>query len=202
MRLPEMHRPTRFLAPAVALLAAAAPALADAKNPTFDKDVLPVLRQHCVGCHGADKQRGGLSVATFPAAMQGGSSGVVVTPGDPDKSRLFTLAAHKEEPKMPPKADKIPDAQLAVVRLWIEQGARENAASKAAAPAKPKVDIGLKAAARGKPDGPPPMPLPGKLPTEPAVRSRRPNAVLALAASPWAPLVAVGGQKQSAGQGW
>jgi hypothetical protein len=169
---------------------------ADSKNPTYADDVLPVLRQHCLGCHGPDKQKGGLDLATFAAAMQGGSSGAVVIPGDPDKSRLFTLPAHKEEPKMPPKADKIPDAQLAVIRLWIEQGGRETAGSKAMTPPKPKADVGLKAVARGKPDGPPPMPLPGKLAADPLVRGRRPNAVIALAASPWAPLVAVGGQRQ------
>ena len=44
------------------------------------------------------------------------------------------------------------------------------------------------------PDGPPPMP--GELPLEPVVRTRAANALTALAASPWAPLVAVGGQKQ------
>jgi hypothetical protein len=169
---------------------------ADSKSPTYADDVLPVLRQHCLGCHDAEKQKGGLDLATFAAAMQGGSSGAVVTPGDPDKSRLFTLPAHKEEPKMPPKADRIPDAQLAVIRLWIEQGGRENTGSKAMAPPRPKADVGLKTVARGKPDGPPPMPLPGKLAADPVVRGRRPNAVLALAASPWAPLVAVGGQRQ------
>jgi len=191
-----MRFPLRFLASLFALLVGVGVASADPKKLTYADDVLPILRQHCLGCHGPDKQKGGLDLATFPAAMQGGSSGAVVTPGDPDKSRLFTLPAHKEEPKMPPKADKIPDAQLAVLRLWIEQGGRENAGSKAMAPAKPKVDIGLKTVARGKPDGPPPMPLPGKLPADPVVRGRRPNAVLALAASPWAPLVAVGGQRQ------
>ncbi len=170
-------------------------AFAEPKNPTYADDVLPVLRQHCLGCHGNDKQRGGLNLATFAAAMQGGSSGAIVTPGDPDKSRLFTLAAHKEEPKMPPKADRIPEAQLNTIRLWIEQGGRENAGSKAMA-VKPKVDIGLKAVAKGKPDGPPPMPQAGKLQTDPVVRGRRPNAVVALAASPWAPLLAVGGQRQ------
>ncbi|HVK18798.1 MAG TPA: c-type cytochrome domain-containing protein, partial [Fimbriiglobus sp.] len=156
---------------------------------------MPVLRQHCLGCHGNDKQRGGLNLATFAAAMQGGSSGAIVTPGDPDKSRLFTLSAHKEEPKMPPKADRIPEAQLNTLRLWIEQGGRETAASKAMA-VKPKVDVSLKGVTKGKPDGPPPMPQLGKLKTDPVVRGRRPNAVIALAASPWAPLVAVGGQRQ------
>jgi hypothetical protein len=168
----------------------------DGKNPTYDADIAPILKQHCTGCHGDSKQSGGLTVASFADAMQGGASGAVIKPGDPDKSRLYTLTAHTEEPKMPPKSGRIPDAQIALIRLWIEQGARENAGSKVMVPAKPKVAVGLKAVTRGKPDGPPPMPLAGKLKLDPVVRVRRPNAVLALAASPWAPLVAVGGQRQ------
>src|SRR5207302_1294492 len=46
----------------------------------------------------------------------------------------------------------------------------------------------------GKPSGPPAVPA--GVPSEPVVVSARPNAVLAIAASPWAPLVAVGGHKQ------
>ena len=57
-------------------------------------------------------------------------------------------------------------------------------------------DIGLKSIVKGRPEGPPPMPAAGKLKLEPIVVARRPGTVLALAASPWAPLVAVGGQKQ------
>jgi hypothetical protein len=169
---------------------------ADPKKPTFDDDVLPILKQSCVNCHGNDKQKGGLNLATFAAAMQGGSSGAVVAPRDPDKSRLFTLSSHKEEPKMPPNSAKIDQAKLDTLRLWIEQGARENAGSKASAPPKPKTDIGLKSVVKGRPEGPPPMPQAGKYRLDPVVRARRPGAVVALAASPWAPLVAVGGQKQ------
>jgi hypothetical protein len=179
----------------LALLAVAPLARADAQKPTFDANVLPILQQHCTGCHGNDKQRGGLNVATFGAVNAGGAGGAVLTPGDPDKSRLYTLSAHTEEPRMPPTGNRMPDAQLAVLKLWIEQGGRENAGSTVAAPLKPKVDIGLKAAARGKPDGPPPLPHPGKLPADPPARGRRAGAVVALAASPWAPLVAVGGPK-------
>ena len=158
--------------------------------------MLPVIRQHCAGCHGADKQKGGLNLATYGVAMQGGSSGAVVAPGNPDKSRLYTMTAHKEEPVMPPSKTKIPDAQLAVLRLWIEQGGKETATSMVSVAVKPKVEIGLKSVGKGKPDGPPPMPLAGKLKLDPVVRARRPGAVLGLATSPWAPLVAVGGQKQ------
>ncbi len=185
----------RRLIPTLTLLALAPGVRADAQKPTFDGDVLPVLQQHCVGCHGNDKQKGGLNLATFGALSAGGASGAVVKAGEVDKSRLYTLTAHTEEPKMPPSGNKIPAPQIALLKLWVEQGGRENAGSKAAVPAKPKVDVALKTTARGKPDGPPPMPEAGKLPPDAFARGRRPGAVLALAASPWAPLVAVGGPK-------
>ena len=188
-----MTRPTLAL---LTLTLLPALARADAKSPTFNDDVLPVIRQHCAGCHGADKQKGGLSLATFGLTMQGGSSGAVVVPGNAEKSRLFTMTAHKEEPVMPPSKTKIPDAQIDLLRLWVEQGGKETSTSPVSVVLKPKVEIGLKSVGKGKPEGAPPMPLPGKLAVEPIVRARRPGAVLGLAASPWAPLVAVGGQKQ------
>jgi WD40 repeat protein len=178
-----------------ALAVGTTPAFADAAKPTFDDDVLPILKQHCVNCHGNDKQKGGLNAATFAATMAGGGSGAVVVPGDANKSRLYTLTNHSAEPKMPPSGQKIPDAQIAILRTWVEQGARENSGSKAMA-AKPKVDIGLKSVSKGRPEGPPPMPIAGKFKLEPLTKARRPGAVLAMAASPWAPLVAIGGQKQ------
>ncbi len=187
---------TRLTLTLLTLAGLPALARADAKNPTFNDDVLPVIRQHCAGCHGVDKQKGGLSLATYGVTMQGGSSGAVVVPGNAEKSRLFTMTAHKEEPVMPPSKTKIPDAHIDLLRLWVEQGGKETSTSAVSVVLKPKVEIGLKSVAKGKPDGAPPMPLPGKLATEPIVRARRPGAVLGLATSPWAPLVAVGGQKQ------
>jgi WD40 repeat protein len=56
------------------------------------------------------------------------------------------------------------------------------------------VDLTLKADAVGKPEGQPPMPK--NLPLEPVVHTVRLNAITGLAASPWAPLTAVAGQKQ------
>lgn len=189
-----MFRPFRFVAPALGLLVIVSAASADPKNPTYDDDILPIFKQHCFNCHNNDKQRGGLNVATYAEMKQGGSSGEVLEPGDPDKSRIFTLTAHTEEPKMPPNGNKIPDDQIALLKLWVEQGGRENSGSKVAV--KPKVDISLKSMDLGKPDGPPPMPIIEKLKRDPFVVARRPGAVLAMASSPWSPLVAVAGQKQ------
>ena len=157
---------------------------------------MPIVKQHCVNCHGNDKQKGDLNLATYAALQKGGSSGAVVMPGNPDKSRLFLLTDHRAEPKMPSESQKIPAEQIALLKLWIEQGAKENAGSKVNIPAMPKTDIGLKSVVKGRPEGAPPMPALGKLKLDPVVVARRPGAVLALATSPWAPLAAVGGQKQ------
>src|ERR1043166_9980675 len=93
-RLPDM-RQLVFVFALVVVLGGRSVTMADPKNPTYADDVLPVLKQHCLSCHGDDKQKGGLTLATFATMQQGGSSGAVVMPGSPDKSRLFTLAAHK-----------------------------------------------------------------------------------------------------------
>lgn len=184
-----------FLCTALALLAGGSRVLADAKNPTYEDDVMPIVKQSCINCHGNDKQKGGLNLATYAAMSQGGSSGVVVNPGDPSKSRIYTLSAHLEEPKMPPSGNKIADAQLATLKLWVEQGAREKSSSKVVVTPM-NTDIGLKSVVKGRPEGPPPMPAAGKLKLDPVVTARRPGAILAMATSPWAPLVAIGGQKQ------
>ncbi len=161
---------------------------AEPAKVTYADHVLPLLREKCLGCHNGDKARGGLDASNYVKLMEGGSSGAVVKPGDPDDSRLYTLAAHKAEPKMPPKSDPIPAEQLALLRRWIEQGALETAGSKAPLVAK-KSEVALVSITKGRPAGPPPMPkapLPQIVPG-----THRPLAVTALATSPWAPLLAV-----------
>ena len=179
----------------VLIIAASTASAADAKAKiTYADQVLPIFRARCNSCHNADKQKGGLSLETFSTAMRGGGSGKVVEPGDPDSSTLVSLISHQEEPKMPPNSPKIPDSEIATIRLWIEGGALETSGSVAAIKAKPKFEFKLDPSSMGKPVGPPAMPE--KLLTEPTVVSKRPTAVVAMASSPWAPLVAIGGFKQ------
>src|SRR5687767_7375766 len=92
---------------------------------TYDDHVRPVLREHCFSCHSADKQESGLALDTYQKVMAGGSSGEVVVPGDLGISRLWVLVSHLEEPKMPPKQDKLAAAKLDLIQKWIEAGAPE-----------------------------------------------------------------------------
>jgi hypothetical protein len=161
---------------------------------TYEEHVSGVFRSRCGSCHNPDKQKGGLNLDNYGSAMQGGGSGKVIEPGDADSSTLLQVISHKEEPKMPPNSPKIPDAEIELIRQWIEGGALENSGSVLTVKAKPKFEFKLDAAALGKPAGTPAMPE--NVNTEPFVPQAKTSAVVAMASSPWAPLVAVAGHKQ------
>jgi mono/diheme cytochrome c family protein len=183
-----------LLAPsATALGAGEDAAAAKAARITYDDHVSEIFRSQCFKCHNQDRKKGGLALNTYGLTMEGGSSGKVVKPGEPDSSRLFALIAHLEEPHMPPKGGKLADGILETVRKWIAGGAPENKSSKIKLPTKPKLELSV-SEPTAKPEGPPPMPR--GLSLEPVLRTQQTSAVTAMATSPWAPLLAVAGQKQ------
>ena len=161
---------------------------------TFNDHLMPLIEQHCANCHNPDKKRGDLVLTSYNALLKGGGSGSIVAAGSPDSSKLWKAITHAEEPTMPPKKPKLADKDLDVFKKWILGGLLETTGSKAVAAAKPSVDLTMKVSPARKPDGPPPMPV--DLPIEPVVHARRGTAINGLAASPWAPLIAVAGQKQ------
>lgn len=167
----------------------------DKKKPkiTFDEHIKPIFRAKCFACHNTDKKASGLDLTNYTGLMQGGAAGESVSPGDAEGSYLYMLVTHESEPFMPPKADKLPANELALIQEWISAGAPENAGSKVTIK-KPKFDFALKGASSGKPAGPPPMPP--RLSLEPIVHTSLSTTVTALATNPWSPLAAVAGQKQ------
>ncbi len=159
---------------------------------TYQDHVRPILENRCLNCHNAEKKKGGLDLSTFGATMAGGSGGVNLEPGDAASSTFFKVITHQSEPFMPPKSDKLPQAELDVIATWINGGLLETATS--TAKVKKKNDIAMSGAKPGKPEGPPAMPE--HLLLEPVIAAPRPAAVTAIAHSPWAPLMAVGSTKQ------
>ena len=168
-------------------------ASASAQKVTYDEHILPLFKNQCLKCHSSDKPKADVDLSTYGAVMKGGSSGLIVTGGDPDSSILYKVTTHAAEPTMPPK-NKLADKELDLIKKWIAGGLLENSGSKAIVVNRPKIDMTLTGAAFAKPEGAPPMP--GDLLLEPVLRTVRTSASTGLAASPWAPLVALGGQKQ------
>ncbi len=104
-------------------------AKAQAAEPGFVRDVQPLLRKYCGGCHNEADKEGDFSVASFDALMKGTPDGAVIKPGDLD-SHALQLMRGKSEPKMPPEGEAQPSAkELAIIESWIAAGAKNDAQS-------------------------------------------------------------------------
>lgn len=163
----------------------------DAEKVTYVDHVLPIFKARCGSCHNANDKKGGLTLDNYQAVMLGGSSGTVVEGGAPDASYLWQLVNHESEPKMPPNADKLPDAELAVIKKWIEGGVLENSGSTAMI--KKTSSVGKIEVSTERPAE---VAMPQAYFGDTQRITARPNAVTALATSPWAPLAAVSGFQQ------
>ncbi len=158
---------------------------------TYDDHVLPILQNACNNCHNPDKKKAGLDLSSYGGSLQGSDGGKVVLPGDAAASLLLKCVKGTEEPVMPPKGERLSANDIAIIEKWIALRAPESLASKGAPVAN---NVVAAAVSLARPSGPPPMP--GNLAKAPVLETPRSNALIALAASPWAPVTAVGGQKQ------
>lgn len=160
---------------------------------TYEDHIKPIMREHCTSCHNSNDKKSGLALDSYEAILTGGSGGEVVYAGEVDSSRLYGLVAHEEQPFMPPNQDMIARAKVDLIKTWIEQGMPENSGSEIK---KAKTNTMALAVTLGRPEGAPPMPQ--SMLKQTPFASDRAATISALAASPWAPLVAVGGQRQVA----
>jgi WD40 repeat protein len=163
------------------------------EKTTYDDHVFPIFEQACLNCHNPDKTKGGLDLSSFGLTLKGSSGGKVVEPGNPS-SLLISSVQQTGEKKMPPEGDKLSNEQIEILKRWIEGGLLENNSSSARKPEKPRFETTLRSDPAAKPDGP--LPMPQDLLLEPPVITSRPTSVHALACSPWAPLIAITGQRQ------
>ena len=95
----------------------------------FNRDVRPLLAQHCFKCHGMDEhgRKGGLRLDRRDAAIGKGKSGEhALVPGKPEKSEVIArVFSNDPDEVMPPPSTRtvLPDAAKATLKAWVEQGA-------------------------------------------------------------------------------
>ncbi len=111
---------------AACLVVAGAGGRAMAAGLDFDKEVRPILAEHCLECHSLDKAKGGLALVTREDAVKVLKSGVpALIPGKPGESELMKRVTTADEDEvMPPKEKKpLTAAQVETLRSWIAGGA-------------------------------------------------------------------------------
>ena len=114
----------RSVATALLLMMAWAPAGAVPPDGSthFEKSIRPLLVAQCVGCHGPEKQNGGLRLDSRAGLLEGGERGPAIDLMKPGDSLLLRVLRHDGDVKMPPK-NKLREAEIAVVKEWLTLGA-------------------------------------------------------------------------------
>jgi len=95
----------------------------------YNRDVRPILSKNCYACHGQDEgtREGGWRLDLRDEALKGLKSGATpIVPGSPDESEILARVTEADESlRMPPRktGDRLTDAEVAVLRRWVGQGA-------------------------------------------------------------------------------
>ncbi|PAW89389.1 MAG: hypothetical protein B9S33_03135 [Pedosphaera sp. Tous-C6FEB] len=112
--------------PAAPAAATATATLTAQQSAFFEGKIRPLLAAHCLKCHSAaeGKTKGGLALDSRDGTLKGGDSGPALIPGNPDKSLLIRAVRYTDSNvQMPPKGEKLSDAQIADLVAWVKMGA-------------------------------------------------------------------------------
>ena len=91
----------------------------------FEDEVLPILEDYCIDCHGPDKQKSGFRVDRRANLLKGGDTGMAaILPGKPEKSYMIeVLKSNDPEISMPPKGGPLFEDEIEILEKWISEGA-------------------------------------------------------------------------------
>ena len=92
---------------------------------SYEKDVAPIFRSYCTGCHNDKDHEAKFSVETYAQLRQGGEDqGDPIKPGDVEGSHLIRATHDKGKAHMPPKDEpQVPASELATLQRWVAAGA-------------------------------------------------------------------------------
>jgi mono/diheme cytochrome c family protein len=121
-----MIRSSRFLTLATGLSAWLSVTVFGAEAPvSWFKDVTPIFKRSCNGCHNPNKLKGEVDTSTYLGFLKPGKHGPNFVAGDPAKSLLLAQISGKE-PDMPKEGDALSAAEVALITRWVQQGAHDD----------------------------------------------------------------------------
>src|SRR6266571_1900519 len=123
--LSPLFPPWSFPCCCLLLASLAAAAAQDSKPVSYYHDLMPIFKRSCTGCHHPGKLKGGLDLTSFVAFQSGGKHGPGFEPGDPAASRIIEEVSG-DEPSMPKEGDPLTKTEVALLELWIRQGAKDD----------------------------------------------------------------------------
>ena len=129
---------------AIATLTATLTVTVVAQNPSpapqtavdFTRDIQPILQASCYECHGAKKTKAHLRLDSAAGIAKGGETGPIIVPGKSQQSLIVRrILGLDGDDRMPKDEDPLSAEQIALIRTWIDQGAKWPATEPAPMPA-------------------------------------------------------------------
>ncbi len=110
----------------VIVVVAAGSAGVAAESPvSYYRDIVPVFKRSCTGCHHPGKLKGQLDLTTYEALKKGGKHGPGFITGQ-SKDSILVEEISGDEPSMPKEGDPLPKSDIALVARWIQEGAHDD----------------------------------------------------------------------------
>jgi DNA-binding beta-propeller fold protein YncE len=91
---------------------------------SYTNDIKPIIQRACSGCHQPATKMGGLILTEYDGIMTGGQNGPILMAGAPEKSRLIGMLSGDVKPMMPMGGEPLPEAEIAILKRWVAQGAK------------------------------------------------------------------------------
>ena len=98
---------------------------ANAETVSYKRDVWPIVRRHCRGCHSRTDAKGGLSMDSVADMLKGGDSGPSFAAGKADGNLLLEMITG-DQPEMPKQQPALSAAKVEIIRKWILSGAKDD----------------------------------------------------------------------------
>jgi WD40 repeat protein len=101
---------------------------APARKISFYHDIRPMLQANCEGCHQPAKSKGGYVMTDFKKLLAGGDSDhAAIVPGHTAQSPILKMITPQDgEVRMPKGKPPLADDDVALIKSWIEQGAKDD----------------------------------------------------------------------------
>ena len=104
-----------------------------AAEPSYYREIQPILQKNCTGCHQPAKKSSELDLTTYDGFRAGGKRGPAFTPGDAGGSVVVRYLTGELKPAMPLGGSPLSKEDIDVVREWIASGGRDDSPRETAA---------------------------------------------------------------------
>ena len=119
----------RWIAFTTCLTCLSATPLLWAQDPSYQRDIRPILDKHCTSCHQPATKQSDLDLTTHARFEAGGKRGPAFVAGSPEQSLVIQFITAAMKPSMPLGQPTLAADEVSTLREWIASGAKDDSPS-------------------------------------------------------------------------